>query len=425
MIHFGIIGGGSIFSPELIDLLTKELDVFGELDIKFMDIDKPRQAVVGGLCERIIDNQGDRISDLIHISYVDTYEEAIAGSDYILIQFRVGGEDARIADELLGKKYKIPFVETVSVCGIATYLRSYPEVEKIAALINELAPDAWVLNFANPAELIAESFSRLGVRHVVGVCNASTRLLMDLREQMGFPQDADLYMNWRGLNHLTVIDSFRVNGEEKMSTILSKIGDYETDKIPFPAEMCRRFGFLPNQYFQYYYLKRDIIAKEQKAENVRSQIVKEINAKLLKQYEKTSEVPADLTKRGGSGYSKTVVEVILSLHTGDRKVHYIVTQNKGSITELPYDSFVEAPCVVDKNAVMPIACEKLPDIAAPLIRTMKAFETKLIEAALEQDLNKLYGSMMIHPLLGSHDLVNPLMAEILEKNKSYLPGGLI
>lgn len=421
-VNFGVIGGGSIFSPELVDLITEALDCFGNVHIKFMDIDKERQAIVGGLCERIVKKKESSLKGKIDICYVDTYEETILDSDYILIQFRVGGEDARIEDELLGKKYKIPFVETVSVCGVATFLRTYIELEKIAELIKKLAPNAWVLNFANPAGLAAEALSKLGVKNVLGVCNASTRLLQFLKPKLNMDDDTAFYMNWRGLNHLTVVDRFEVEGQEMMPEILAGLHDYETDRIPFPAEMCQRLGFLPNQYFQYYYLERELIEKLQKMEVVRSQAVKKINADLLEQYKNIDEVPEGLTKRGGSGYSRTVMEVIVSLHTGDRKVHYIVTRNNGAIIELPDDGFVEAPCVIEKNSVHPIACEKLPDTAAPLIMTMKAFENKLIEAAMEMSVSKLYSSMMIHPLLGCHTLVKPLMDDILEKNKEFLPG---
>ena len=216
VIKFGVIGGGSIFSPELVDLIAKETANFGEVHIRFMDIDKKRQAVVGQLCERIV----FQTNAPVFISYVDSYEEVIEGCDYLLIQFRVGGEDARIDDELLGKKYRIPFVETVSVCGIATFLRTYYEIEKIAAIIQEKAPHAWVLNFANPAELVAQALSACGVTKVIGVCNASTRLMGFLKEKIGFSEDDACFMSWRGLNHLTIVDSFQLNGKEILPEIL-------------------------------------------------------------------------------------------------------------------------------------------------------------------------------------------------------------
>lgn len=420
-VNFSIIGGGSIFSPELVDLIAQNIDIFGRVNIKLMDIDEKRQRVVGGLCERI----AEKSKADIRIQYVPTYEEAIEECDYLLLQFRIGGEDLRIQDELLGKKYRIPFVETVSVCGVSTFLRSYYEIEKIAEIVKTKAPGAWVLNFANPAELIAEALYRCGVKNVIGVCNASTRLLQFLRMKMKFGEEDNFYMNWRGLNHLAVVDSFLLNGEEILPQILDSLENYESDRTPFPAHLCRQLGYLPNQYFQYYYLERDIIEKEQKASKVRSQIVKEINAELLAEYKKIDYVPKELTKRGGSGYSKTVIETIISLHKGDNRIHYLVTQNKGAVTELPYDGFVEVPCVVNKNRVLPVAVEKLPEAAAPLIITMKAFETMLLQAAAERDKLKLYRSLMIHPLINCDSVAGPLLEDILEENRAYIPKDFI
>ena len=419
-VQFGVIGSGSIFTPELTDLLAQSIHVFGRIVLKMMDIDQARQQTVGGLCQRIIQKYGVPIE----VQYVDSYQQAIAGSDYILVQFRVGGEDARIADELLGKKYRIPFVETVSVCGFATFLRTYYEVEKIAPLIVAYAPDAWVLNFANPAGLVAEALSRHGVKKVIGVCNASTRLLQFLQKKLDFTWDNQVYMNWRGLNHLTVVDRFEVDGKNRFPEILQTLADYESDRIPFPAALVKKLGFLPNQYFQYYYLERSIVQKEQTAGQVRSQLVKEINAALLAQYKTIDYVPEGLTKRGGSGYSRTVVEVIRSLFTGDNKIHYIVTQNRGAIPELPYDGFVEAPCAVGKDRVHPIACEKLPAVAASLIRTMKDYETLLLQAAQSRDCEGLYRSLMLHPLIGCHCVAEPLLHDVLCENQAFLPAEL-
>ncbi|TCL41883.1 6-phospho-beta-glucosidase [Harryflintia acetispora] len=416
-VNFGVIGGGSIFSPELVDLIAKDIGAFGRVNIRFMDVDQGRQEVVCGLCERIAKKSGAPIS----ISYVDSYEQALEGCDYILIQFRIGGEDMRIDDELLGKKYKIPFVETVSVCGIATFLRTYYEAEKLARLIVDKAPQAWVLNFANPAELVAQALAGCGVKKVIGVCNASTRLIGFLKEKFHFGDEDDYFMTWRGLNHLTVVDSFQLRGKEILPEILRDMQDYESDRTPFPAELCRELGFLPNQYFQYYFLERELIGKEQQAAQVRSQLVKEINGELLAEYKTADFVPEALTRRGGYGYSRTVVEAIRSLHTGDRRTHYLVTENRGAIPELPYKGFVEAPCVVGKNMVRPIACGRLPAAAAPLISTMKAFETELIAAAKERSRTRLLRCMMIHPLIGDYRIAQPLLEDILSHNAPYLP----
>lgn len=416
-IKFGVIGGGSIFSPELVELIAKEIDSFKSVQISLMDTDKERLATVGRLCERIV----KKYQVPITIDYADSYEEVVENSDFILIQFRIGGEDARIDDELLGKKYKIPFVETITVCGVATFLRTYYELETLATIINEKAPHAWVLNFANPAGIVAEALHELGVKNVIGVCNASTRLLQFLQTKLQYSDEDSLFMSWRGLNHLTAVDSILLNGQEFLSTLIEDLEDFETDRIPFEKKLIQEIGFLPNQYFQYYFRRNSIVEKLQKAEKVRSEIVKETNADLLAQYKDIDYVPEGLSKRGGSGYSKTVVEVIKSLVIGDNKIHYLVTRNNGAIKELHDDAFVECPCHVAKNLVVPLSGAPLPKVAASIIVPMKSYESMLIEAAIQRSRKLLYQSMMMNPLLCDHVLVTDLLKDILEHNKSYLP----
>ncbi len=417
MTKIGVIGGGSIFSPELISLFSNEIPVLGPVEVTFMDIDKKKMDIVGSLCKRIVDKSKSSIS----IRYVDSYEEAIAGKDFILIQFRVGGEEARIEDELLGKKYKIPFVETVTVCGIATFLRTYREIVKIAQLINQINPDAWVLNFANPAGIVAESFYKLGVRNIIGVCNASTRLFQFLKQKIPYSDSDNIFMTWRGLNHLTAVDSILLNGREILPAVLESLEDFESDRTPFEKDLVRSLGFLPNQYFQYYFRRSQMVEKLLSQDKVRSEVVREVNAALIEQYKNIDYVPEGLTKRGGSGYSKTVVDVIKSLLTGDDKIHYIVTKNMGSIPELSYDAFVECPASVGKGAVRPLSCGRLPKVAASVIVPMKIHEDLLIQSALESSKGLLYQSMMAHPLLGEHGLTVNLLEDIIKKNKEYLP----
>lgn len=416
-IRFGIIGGGSIFTPELIDLISDEMEIFHDVEITFMDICKSRMDITCGLSERILSKKGVSIP----VRYTDRYEEAIENADFILLQFRVGGEDARIDDELIGKCFRIPFVETVSVCGIATFLRTYFELEKIAMIIKEKAPDAWVLNFANPAGLVAEALSKLGIRNVIGVCNASTRLFQFLKKKLGYDNDDDCFMTWRGLNHLTVVDSIVLQGKEVLPELIDSLEDFESDRVPFEKELIKQIGFLPNQYFQYYFRRQAMVDKLQAQEKVRSELVKEINHDLLNEYRNIDSVPEKLKQRGGSGYSKTVVSAIRSLITGDNKIHYLVTENKGAIPQLPYSAYVECPCVVGNNLVLPVACGNLPAAAEPLIVSMKQFEELLIEAAMDRNRKLLYQSMMVHPLIGDHSLACNLIDSIMNHNSGYLP----
>lgn len=412
----GVIGGGSIFSPELVQILEENADVFSNAEIRFMDSDEKRQSIVGGLCERILEKK----NSTIEIKYVPDYEGAIKGADMILVQFRVGGEDARINDELLGVKYKIPFVETVTVCGFATFLRSYYEIEKIAALINEYAPEAWVLNFANPAGLLSEALSRLGVKNVVGCCNAPTTFLSYIKKKLGFDDTKDVYINWRGLNHLTFTDKILVDGKNILEEFIDGLEDYDSERVPFPVELIKSLGYLPNQYLQYYYLKEEIVEKLQK-KTVRSQVVKEVNAALLEQYKDIDYVPEALMKRGGYGYSKSVVCLMRSLLTNDRHIHYIVIKNNGTLPDISNDCFVEVPAIAVEGQIYPLKVEPIPATSATLVYTMKMYETQLVEAAKARSKSMLFNALLMHPLIGSYNLAKPLLEDVLAENKDYLP----
>ena len=208
-LRIGVIGGGSVFTPELIEKLAINTDETGPVDVVLMDINQERLAIVGKFCERLI----NKLSKPLSIQYSDKYADAIKGADYILIQLRQGGIAARIEDEKLGLKYKLPFTETISVCGFSTYLRTIPEIEKIATLIDQLAPEAWVMSFTNPAGQIAESLYHLGVKKVMGICNVSALYKKFIGERISVEHD-DIQMNLRGLNHLTFVDKIFIKGKD-------------------------------------------------------------------------------------------------------------------------------------------------------------------------------------------------------------------
>lgn len=410
----GVIGGGSIFTPELAKLLADNADIFGEVELRLMDIDNERLDVVGGLCERILKNTGKPV----HISYVKGYEDAVRGADFVLIQFRVGGIDARINDEYLGRKHKIPFTETVTVCGFATFLRTYYEIEKVAKAVKELAPDAWVMDFANPAGMLSESLDKLGVKKVIGVCNGYIGFADNLKKHYEV-DDKDFFINWRGLNHLTFTDKIMIKGENKFDDYVNSLKDDAS--YGFPVELIKTFGFIPNSYCQYYYLREKIVEKQASLEKLRSEVVKEIDEVLVEQYKKLDYIPENLAKRGGYGYSRVVVNIIRGIVSGERRVQNAVIKNNGLLNELPNDAFIEVPVMTFKNDVRGIPVEPLPKAAVPLVVTMKCYEQMLINGAMKRSRSLLYQALMIHPLIGSHYPAEALLADVLEHNVAYLP----
>jgi 6-phospho-beta-glucosidase len=419
-LRIGVIGGGSIFVPELVELLGRYGDVLRPIDLRLMDVDADRMSVVGGLCERIV----ARARAPIAISYHGTYEPAIEGADFVLVQFRVGGEDARIGDDRLGLKYRIPFVETVTVCGFAAFLRSFYEIENIARLAAELAPDAWLMEFANPSGMLAEALSRLGRPRVVGVCNSSIVVRDGFAEALGGSPD-ELEMSWRGINHLTVVDAVRWRGRDVYPALLERLALAPHHYLPFPPSFIREVGFIPSYYLRYHWFAREIVEELQARPTTRAEEVKRVNASLLEQYRTADRVPDELRQRGGYGYSRAVANAIRGLVTGDRSVHYLSVRNGGSIPELPPEGFVEIPVEAVDADLQPLEVPPLPPVARELLVTMKAYETTLIEAARARDRRGLLRALLIHPLIGDAGIAEPLLADVLEHNRAFLPDELL
>jgi 6-phospho-beta-glucosidase len=413
-LHIGVIGGGSIFTPELIDLLGQYTARIGALHVTLMDVDLERQRIVGGLCERIIKGTGHPVE----IAYTDRYEDAIKGMDFILVQYRVGFENGRISDDAIAKKHKIPFVETVSVPGMVAFLRSYYQVEIIAELVQKYAPHAWIMNFANPSGALSEAFYRLGCKKVLGVCNGPTGYREWLAKELGAQNPQEVFMNWRGLNHLNFIDGIFYKGENKYSWF------FEREKKN--RDFTEGLGFFYNSYVRYFYHKESIVEWLQKEEKTRGEAVKEVNAEILELYkdEALDTLPEKLTHRGGFGYSKSVADLIRSLVTGDMGIHFPSLRNGSVFPELPEDAFIEVPAVAFVNDVRALQMEPLPPAAKVLVYTMKQYERALFGAAKARDKNKLLAAMVINPLFGSECLSRLVLEDVLEANRAFLPSAL-
>ena len=412
--RIGIIGGGSLFTPELVDLLASHSDSMGPLEIKLMDIDPARLEVVGAFCQRILNRLGKPVT----LSYADNYQDTIKGADYILIQFRIGGEDARVQDDKIGMAHKIPFVETVTVCGLASFLRTYYQMEIIAALVKEHAPNAWVMNFSNPSGALTEALHKLGCKKVVGVCNGSISLLRDISKIFNAPTN-QFFINWRGLNHLTVVDRIIYKGENVFD---KTIGSFDKD-FPFSKELMKDLGFIPNHYLQYNYHKEEVVETLQKKKQTRAEEVRELNEQIFELYKDKNldSLPDELIQRGGYGYSCSVADLIKGISTNDRSIHYLQVPNGSILPELPADAFVEVPVLAMDNEVRALQVEPLPKLLRGLLVTMKQYEQLLIRAAQNRSYSGLLNAMMVNPLFGSRALSKSILKDVLASNKAFLP----
>ncbi len=418
-IKIGVIGGGSVFTPELIDLLAKSNHEMPIREVVLMDINKPRVEILRSFAERLVKRAHQ---DFVIRTSLD-YRDAIEDADFVLIQLRAGGQAGRISDEKIGLKYHIPFVETVSVCGLGTFLRSISMYEEIAGLIRQYAPHARVMNFANPAGPLTEYLLRLGISNAVGVCNVPVILAKHLATLYDAPENA-FYMQTRGLNHLTVTDAVYLDGHNILADALNRFVP-ETFPIPFTENVIHAFPAIFNPYFQYYWHAEKIMAKLLGEPKTRGEEVLDIEHELLQLYDNPAitEVPDLLKQRGGFGYSLVVVRLMLSLYRNDDTVHYINIRNGNVLDGLPEDTAVEVPVVVKQGQLLPIDTGPLPPYAFPLIRTMAEFYRLLLEGAEQRSVRPIRQAMLLHPLFNDADVSDRVLNDLLEHNRSFLPNG--
>ncbi|MFD1675925.1 hypothetical protein [Alicyclobacillus fodiniaquatilis] len=413
-IRVTVIGAGSVFTPELVQLLLDRNLAVEELVL--MDIDRQRLDILSSFAERQIAQAGANTK----VKSVDSYRDAIPGSDYICIQARIGGNHMRTLDEELARKYHIPFVETVSIPGLGAFLRSVPVYDEIADLIKDHAPNAMVMNFSNPAGALTAYLHAKGITQAVGVCNSPIGFASTVAELLNVPSES-VWMNWKGLNHLTVVDQLLVDGKDVMTEVIEKASEWSSG-FPFSRSVIDDTGLGLSSYFQYYFHSgrrmRELLEKTVS----RGQEVIDLERKLLTEYarQNTVSIPDLLKSRGGYRYSEVVVDLIESILTDNHKIHYVNVQNNGTISGLPDDTVVEVPAIVENGAILPLKTGELPVLVKPLVLTMATVYKYWVSAALANSLADLRRSLLIHPLFPDAEQSEQILDEFFDLNKEFV-----
>jgi len=420
-----VIGGGSSYTPELVNGFLERVDSFPLTELWLMDILPERLDIVGKFAQRMANAANAPFA--VHLT--TDQREAVRGASYVITQLRVGWMAARRADEYLGHRHGLIGQETTGVGGMAKALRTVPVILQIADDMRELAPGALLVNFTNPSGLITEALFRYAPEvSAVGVCNVPITTKMSFLKQLQTlginvtPERAEL--DTLGLNHLSWHRGFRVDGENMWPQIMPDLiekarqGEGEWD-----AATLESLQMLPNYYLHYFYYTGKMRAKQAEWPPSRAEAVMEIEKKLLAQYAEPdrSVPPEGLMERGGAYYS-TVATQLLNAHYNDlQETHIVNAPHRGAIPGWPADWVLEMPCQVSRAGIEPIPAEPLPTVCFGLLAQIKAFELLTVEAAVHGDRNAAYQALLAHPLGPSADQVETVLEDMLATNKAYLP----
>jgi len=422
-----VIGGGSTYTPELVNGFLDRIKSLPLTELWLMDIDAQRLEIVGRFAQRMLASKGDPFKVVL----TTDQRLAVQGAAYVTTQIRVGHMPARVADEYLGKRHGLIGQETTGIGGMAKAMRTIPVLLKLAKDMEELAPGAMLVNFTNPSGLVTEALQRYAPTvPSVGVCNAPIGMKMQIVKKLEastgrtIPLDhADL--NTLGLNHLSWHRGFTVDGEDVWPQMLtSYIAELKAETEPeWDPRTVESLGMIPNYYLQYYYHTDHKLDAQDKWPPSRGEEVIEIEKSLLKQYADPvlHEPPADLMLRGGAYYS-TVATQLLNAHYNDMgETHVVNVRHNGAVPGWPADWVLEMPARVDKQGIHPLPAEPLPPACFGLLAHVKAYELLAVEAAVHGDREAAYQALLVHPLGPKANQVQAVLDDLLETNKAYLP----
>lgn len=427
------IGGGSSYTPELVEGFIKRYHELPVKELWLVDIEagKEKLEIVGAMAQRMVRAAG--IDCEVHLTL--DRRKALKDADFVTTQLRVGLMDARIKDETIPNKYGLIGQETNGAGGMLKAFRTIPVILEIVEDMKELCPNAWLINFTNPAGMVTEAVLRYGKwERVIGLCNVPIMAMKNESAVLGKTED-ELFFKFAGINHLHWHKIYDRNGQELTGEAIDKMygPDAEPEKMVeniknmrFLHEQIVQLEMLPCPYHRYYYMTDAMIKEEleeAKAEGTRGQVVKRLEERLFELYQDPNldYKPKELEKRGGAYYSEAACEIINAIFNNKGTRMVVSTRNNGAINDLSNESAVEITSIITAHGAEPVHFGSFPPAQRGLLQLMKSMEELTIEAAVTGDYATALQAFTQNPLVLSGDTAKALLDEMLEAHQQYLP----
>ncbi|MFL6055493.1 MAG: 6-phospho-beta-glucosidase [Actinoallomurus sp.] len=411
-----IVGGGSTYTPEIIDGLVRMRDRLDVTELALHDVSADRLTVLAAMSRRMLSAGG-------HPATVTTHTDlapAAVGAEVVLVQLRVGGQAARLRDETLPLCCDRLGQETTGAGGLAKALRTVPVMLDVVEQVRAVNPTAWLIDFTNPVGIVTRALLQAGHECVVGLCSAAVVFQRHFAKVLGVAPER-LSLDHVGLNHLTWERRVLLDGTDVLPRLLDEYGEKVAPATGLPVDLVRRLGTVPSYYLHYYYGHDEVVA-EQKANGVRAQEVMEIEGELLAQYadERVTAKPDLLTRRGGAYYSEAALDLMISLRGGDGRVHVVNLRNDGTLPFLPADSVIEVPAAITPDGPVAEPVAPVEPLLAGLIAHVTAYERLALDAALHGGRDRVFRALLAHPLIGQHAVADRLTDLIADANREHL-----
>lgn len=428
-LKIAVIGGGSSYTPELIEGILNRKDELPVSELWLVDVEegKEKLRIITELAQRMAARSGVEIK----IAATLDRREAIWNADYVITQFRVGFLKAREKDELIPLKYNVIGQETTGPGGFAKAMRTIPVILEICREMEELAPDAWLINFTNPSGIITEAVKKHSKVRVLGLCNIPVGMLKDIAKLLSV-EPGRVTAEFVGLNHMNYIRDVSLDGISILDALLEQYGEESLREkieaisdIVWDLDFMKSLRMIPSPYHRYFY-RTDTMLKEEKESlksgSSRAMKVQEIERELFRLYddENLAEKPKLLEERGGAYYSEAAISLISAVYNNKNENHVVNVRNEGTISNLPYDAVIEANCIVGRSGAKPLNLGMADVRIAGLLNAVKAYEQLTIEAAVSGDYHKALMALCANPLVHEFSDAKAILDEFLTAHRPYL-----
>ncbi|MBC2865417.1 6-phospho-beta-glucosidase [Streptomyces mexicanus] len=432
-----ILGGGGFRVPLVYGALLADRAEGRVTEVVLHDLDTGRLAAVG----RVLAEQAAGVPDAPAVRATTDLDEALRGADFVFSAIRVGGLEGRAHDERVALAEGVLGQETVGAGGIAYGLRTVPVAVDIARRVARLAPDAWVINFTNPAGLVTEAMSRHLGERVIGICDSPVGLGRRIARVLGV-DPGRAWIDYVGLNHLGWVRGLRVDGRDRLPGLLADpdlLNSFEEGRL-FGAEWLRSLGAIPNEYLHYYYFNRETVRAYQQAEQTRGAFLRDQQARFYEEAgspavsalevwnrtraEREATYMAENRESAGAGereaedlsggYEQVALALMRAIARDERTTLILNVRNRGTLSVLDADAVVEVPCLVDASGAHPVAADPLPGHAAGLVCAVKAVEREVLAAAETGSRATAVKAFALHPLVDSVEVARRLMEGYLQ-----------
>ncbi|MFF7879570.1 6-phospho-beta-glucosidase [Streptomyces sp. NPDC020794] len=414
-----VVGGGSTYTPELIDGFARLRDTLPVEELVLVDPAADRLELVGGLARRIFAKQ-EHPGRIVTTSDLDA---GVEGADAVLLQLRVGGQAARQQDETWPLECGCIGQETTGAGGLAKALRTVPVVLDIAERVRRTNPEAWIIDFTNPVGIVTRALLQAGHR-TVGLCNVAIGFQRKFAGMLGVAP-VDIHLDHVGLNHLSWETGVRLGGpegENVLPKLLAEHGDTIADDLRLPRTLVDRLGVVPSYYLRYFYA-HDEVVRELRTKPSRAAEVAAMERELLTMYGDPAldEKPELLAKRGGAYYSEAAVDLAAALLGGGGSPYQVVnTYNKGTLPFLPDDAVIEVQAAVGPHGPTPLPVLPVDPLYAGLMAAVTSYEDLALEAALRGGRDRVFRTLLAHPLIGQYEYADALTDQLISHNREHL-----